>query len=145
MSLISALFSGNARLNACLTQDSAHVTIGSAGDHVTLIQDALRAIDGLDVNATEIQTKTYGPSTAGAVLTYKKKRNIVNRAYQTQPDNIVGKMTIKSLDDDLLKIQGRTKKGELSLEPCPDIRPGDPVPRRSPSLPANGLTQRSLG
>jgi hypothetical protein len=44
----------------------------------------------------------YGPSTADAVLTYKTTRNIVNRSYQTQADNIVGKMTIAAMDKELL-------------------------------------------
>jgi hypothetical protein len=38
-------------------------------------------------------------------LAYKTKRKIVNRAYQSQADNIVGKMTIRSLDDELLKLE----------------------------------------
>jgi hypothetical protein len=47
--------------------------------------------------------KRYGPSTAAAVLKFKQKRNIVNRAYQTQADNIVGKMTIAALDNEMLQ------------------------------------------
>jgi hypothetical protein len=35
-------------------------------------------------------------------LSYKKKRNIINRSYQTQADNIVGKMTIASLDNEMM-------------------------------------------
>ncbi len=40
-----------------------------------------------------------------AVLAYKKARNIINAAYQVQADDIVGKMTIKSLDDEMLALQ----------------------------------------
>jgi hypothetical protein len=40
----------------------------------------------------------YGPSTALCVLVYERKRQIINRSYQTQADNIVGRMTIASLD-----------------------------------------------
>ena len=36
-----------------------------------------------------------------AVFNFKKKRGIINRAYQTAPDNIVGKMTIRSLDEEI--------------------------------------------
>ena len=36
-----------------------------------------------------------------AVLAFKKKRKIINRAYAQQGDDIVGKMTIKALDDDM--------------------------------------------
>ena len=46
-------------------------------------------------------TQTYGPSTAAAVLSYKTKRQIINRSYQTTPDSIVGKMTIASLDAEM--------------------------------------------
>jgi hypothetical protein len=35
--------------------------------------------------------KPTSPSTAAGVLAYKRKRGIINRTYQTQPDNIVGK------------------------------------------------------
>jgi hypothetical protein len=47
----------------------------------------------------------YGKATAAAVLTYKRKRNIINRQYQSTPDNIVGKMTINSLDKEVMAIQ----------------------------------------
>jgi len=46
--------------------------------------------------------RAYGKSTATAVLNFKTKRGIINHAYQTAPDNIVGKMTIRSLDESLL-------------------------------------------
>lgn len=35
------------------------------------------------------------------MLAYKRKRKIINYAYQQTEDNIVGKMTIKRLDEDL--------------------------------------------
>src|SRR5947207_10279060 len=43
--------------------------------------------------ADELAATSYGPSTSAAVLAYKEKRDIVNRSYQTKPDNIVGIMT----------------------------------------------------
>jgi hypothetical protein len=43
------------------------------------------------------------------VLSYKKKRSIINPAYQTQADNIVGKMTIASLDKEILQRENRTR------------------------------------
>jgi hypothetical protein len=49
--------------------------------------------------------KKYGPSTARAVLTFKRARNIINRSYQTQADDIVGKMTIAELDKELVKLE----------------------------------------
>ena len=57
------------------------------------------------IDADEVSTKTYGPSTAAGVLAYKKKRNIINFSYQTQADNIVGKMTIATLDREMLKVE----------------------------------------
>ena len=58
-------------------------------------------LDGASINQAELDAGFYGPSTAAAVLAYKRKRDIVNRTYQSQADNIVGIMTIKSLDDEL--------------------------------------------
>jgi hypothetical protein len=34
-------------------------------------------------------------------LAFKKKRNIINPSYQSQADNIVGKMTIAALDREI--------------------------------------------
>jgi hypothetical protein len=48
----------------------------------------------------------YGPATANAVLRYKRKRDIVNRSYQTSADNVVGKMTIASLDREIKALEG---------------------------------------
>lgn len=46
----------------------------------------------------------YGPSTAKAVLAYKKKkRKIINHAYQSAADDIVDLLTINHMDDELLK------------------------------------------
>lgn len=46
---------------------------------------------------------SYGPTTAAAVLNYKKTHvpPIINFSYQSAPDNIVGQMTIRAMDDDL--------------------------------------------
>jgi peptidoglycan hydrolase-like protein with peptidoglycan-binding domain len=105
MPLISHLFRGDKALDACLVQDAAHVTLGARGVHVAKIQAALTDLDGAIINAAELSSKHYGPSTAAAVLSFKQKRQIVNRAYQTQPDNIVGKMTIAAMDAELVKKQ----------------------------------------
>lgn len=104
MSLQSDFFSGDPRLEACLTQDSAHVTSGCQGDFVSKIQAALAALDtGVEIDDAEINSATYGPSTAAAVLAFKKKRNIINFSYQTQADNIVGKMTMAALDREMVQ------------------------------------------
>jgi peptidoglycan hydrolase-like protein with peptidoglycan-binding domain len=105
MGLQSRFFRGIPELEAAAVSDPAHILIGAMGDHVAMIQQALMAIDGAVISDGELKTKRYGPSTANAVLTYKRKRNIVNRAYQTQPDNIVGKMTMAALDKGMLHVE----------------------------------------
>ena len=64
------------------------------GEHVAKVQFALFALDSSAIDRNEVRSQTYGPSTAKAVLAYKTKRKIINTAYQSTPDNIVGKMTI---------------------------------------------------
>jgi hypothetical protein len=101
MPLHSTLFRGDPKLEACLIHDSAHVTQGATGEHVVKIQFALITLDNLSIAQRDLSTETYGASTADAVLAYKTKRQIINRSYQTRPDNIVGKMTIASLDKEM--------------------------------------------
>jgi hypothetical protein len=101
MPLLSRLFAGDGKLEDCLINDAAHLVIGAKGDHVSKVQTALFLVDGLSVDAAELQAKLYGTSTAATVLAYKKKRQIINRTYQSTEDNIVGKMTIASLDRDV--------------------------------------------
>jgi peptidoglycan hydrolase-like protein with peptidoglycan-binding domain len=105
MALRSKLFRASQKLEACLVDDRAHVTQGVSGEHVGLIQKALDAVGDEEICANEITSKTYGTSTAAAVLAYKRKHNIVNPSYQKQPDNIVGKMTIASLDKDMQRLE----------------------------------------
>jgi hypothetical protein len=97
MTLQSKLFRGDARLEAAAVSDAAHIVPGSRGPHVAKIQTALNRLDsaGLDVDGA------YGPQTASAVLAYKSERAIINRSYQKTPDNIVGKMTMASLDKEM--------------------------------------------
>jgi hypothetical protein len=63
----------------------------------------LFAIDGLSVSPVELRTCRYGKSTVAAVLAFKTKRQIINTSYETQVDNIVGKMTIAALDEEMLR------------------------------------------
>jgi hypothetical protein len=105
MPLKSTLFKSDAKLQACLIHDSAHIKPGAAGDHVAKIQIALTAVDSATIDDKEMSAKKYGLSTAGAVLAFKTVRRIINFGYQTQPDNIVGKMTIAALDTELLAEQ----------------------------------------
>jgi peptidoglycan hydrolase-like protein with peptidoglycan-binding domain len=81
------------------------VTPGSSGDHVTRIQQALIRIDNAAIAAGELAAASYGSSTAAAVLNYKSVRGIINRAYQATADNVVGKMTIRSLDDEMQALE----------------------------------------
>jgi peptidoglycan hydrolase-like protein with peptidoglycan-binding domain len=126
MPLISNLFKNNKQLQACLVQDPSHVTPGSVGEHVALIQIALNDIDNLIIEPAEVAAKQYGLSTAAAVLAFKKKRKIINRSYQSTEDNIVGKMTIAALDKEMFDMQflpassgRRCKRSSLSVNPPP--------------------------
>lgn len=101
MALRSDLFRDCPELQECLVRDAAHVTKGSVGNHVHLIQAALVALDGADIDLAEWNEQRYGETTADAVLAYKTRREIINRSYQSKPDNIVGKMTIASLDEEV--------------------------------------------
>ncbi len=98
MVLKSNLFKGSRGLAACEVSDAAHFTVGKQGDDVGLLQMALFALDSLTIDRKELLSKTYGRSTAAAVLAFKTKRKIVNHAYQSKPDDIVGKMTVAALD-----------------------------------------------
>lgn len=108
MSLTSNLFKPDQRLQKTLISDPAHVVPGEKGDHVARIQVALQDLDDLEINADELSKKEYGPSTAAAVLAFKRARKIINRSYQTSEDNIVGKMTIAALDKEMLEKQELT-------------------------------------
>lgn len=103
MPLQSALFGGDLKLEAAATSDPAHIMLGARGDHVARIQIALNKLDGAGLDTDGV----YGPATAAAVLAYKRKRNIVNAAYQTQADNIVGKMTVAALDGEMKALESR--------------------------------------
>src|SRR5215467_4813808 len=101
MALRSKLFANDRALEACATQDAAHVVLGAVGNHVAKIQTALQLLDRAQPDAGDLSGKRYGRSTAAAVLSYKTKRGIINRAYQSTPDDIVGKMTIAALDQEM--------------------------------------------
>lgn len=100
MPLNSDLFRDDAQLNACLDVDQAHVVPGSVGNHVLKIQLALEILDNAAIAPEEKLTKTYGPTTTAAVVHFKTVRNILNFAGLI--DNIVGKKTIRHMDDELV-------------------------------------------
>lgn len=103
MSLQSKLFSGDRKLAAAASSNPAHIVPGALGDHVAKIQQALIAIDAANIASAELEGKRYGSTTAKAVLSYKEKRKIVNRSYQTRADDIVGIMTMAALDKEMLQ------------------------------------------
>jgi hypothetical protein len=95
-------------LDACLVDDARHITPGSRGEHVRKIQIALNRL------ATQPNFKNifltmdgiYGPNTADAVKKYKDSRTPpILQPWQNSADNIVGKRTIKSLDDEIAMLE----------------------------------------
>lgn len=114
MPLQSPQFAGDDRLNKALVDDASHVTPGSFGTHVLKIQLALETLEQIEIPFDEKDNLTYGPATADAVLHYKRIRRIINFAIQQDADNIVGKRTIKSMDDELLA-GGVTRATQLSI------------------------------
>jgi hypothetical protein len=105
--LLSSTLRDDQALQTCLVRDQAHVVPGAQGPHVAKIQRALLLLDQAHIDANDLRTKRYGPSTTAAVLAYKRKRKIINPAYQTSADNIVGKMTIARMDEELLAAERR--------------------------------------
>jgi peptidoglycan hydrolase-like protein with peptidoglycan-binding domain len=96
------------RLNDCLASDSLHILPakrgGKPGPHVEAIQKALETIRQAapDLGLPVITDKpgVYGESTAAAVLKYKDI-NGIKRTGQAL-DDIVGRMTLTQLDNELL-------------------------------------------
>ena len=113
MPLVSLLLRDEPRLQACLVADTAHVVPGATGRHVSLIQKLLLVLEKARISDGELRAGLYGPTTAAAVLAYKRKRNIVNRAYQATADNIVGKMTIAKMDEELVLLDLRAVPGRV--------------------------------
>ena len=105
MPLKSEALRDNHALQQCLLHDPAHVVPGAKGNHVSRIQKALIFIERANISVQEMKSQLYGPTTKAAVLAYKKKRKIINTSYQTAADNIVGKMTIAKMDQELLALE----------------------------------------
>src|SRR5262245_8269980 len=113
-----------ARLQRCADIDPEHIFEDKdpIGDHVSAIHAALVAIlPGDPIDATELQSGTYGPTTIEAVLKFKSTPALngtgraILRAGETKPDHIVGRQTIAALDAQIRK-----------KEPGPDVPP--PLP-----------------
>ncbi len=99
--LRSALFRGDKRLAAALVDHAKHIVPGDQGLHVAKIQCAVLMLQGGSISGAEAEAMRYGPDTARAVLAYKTRRKIINFSYQSKPDNIVGIMTMRALDNDM--------------------------------------------
>jgi hypothetical protein len=129
MPLTSKLFKGDPALEACLVSDPAHVVPGASGPHVGKIQSALITLGEAVIDAADISAMHYGTSTAKAVLAYKTKRGIINKSYQTQADNIVGKMTIAALDREVASHeQPSPGQPKCRFGPRPFVPPAPPAP-----------------
>lgn len=102
MPLKSASLRGDSKLESAATTPNAHILKPAAGDHVSKIQRAVLQLDDATIDRQELSTATYGDSTADAVLAYKTKREVINKTYQQDADNITGVMTMASLDKELL-------------------------------------------
>jgi len=107
--LRSELFRGDPRLEKTLVSDPHHVVIGDRGEFVSKIQFAVLTLEGGSIGPNELQGRLYGPETARAVLAYKTRRNIINTSYEKTADNIVGKMTIRALDDEMVLYEAKDR------------------------------------
>lgn len=116
MPLRSKEFSGDPRLEACAVSDPSHVTPGAIGDFVGKIQQALIRLGAGDISADELSKMRYGPSTAASVRRFKTARGILN--YAGRIDDIVGKKTIATLDQELASI-GPTPQPPVPPPPSP--------------------------
>ncbi len=108
MPLKSKHFAGDKKLEACLLSDPDHVHKGAQGEHVRKIQAALIILGAGVIGQSELKGMRYGLDTAKTVKAYKgPPRNIINRTYQNTPDDIVGKMTIQSLDQEMFDLENQ--------------------------------------
>jgi hypothetical protein len=83
-----------------------HIMPKTKGFHVSIVHHALDILQPFVKYTPVIAPKTdtekqlgfYGETTALKVLYYKKKLAVINNDYQNKADNIVGIMTMRSLD-----------------------------------------------
>ncbi len=117
MPLKSKLFFGDAKLDACLKSDPAHIVPGSQGQHVEKIQKALVTLGSGIISKDEITSQYYGASTINCVLKFKGPPRNILQWWQRTPDNIVGKRTIAKLDEEMLTFENRPPQnlGPFSL------------------------------
>ncbi|MEE4377861.1 MAG: hypothetical protein V2J55_10175 [Candidatus Competibacteraceae bacterium] len=104
--LRSDLFKDDSKLEECANIPLKHLKVGTTpGAHIAKIHAALERLrpSGPVISADEKRSMAYGSSTAAAVLNYKAFHvpPIINFSYQKRPDNIVGRMTIRAMDEEL--------------------------------------------
>jgi hypothetical protein len=90
------------RFQDCLLLDSKHIAPGAKGEHVRRIQIAInRLTEGPGrENIFLVMDGIYGSKTAAAVKQYKDTRKIL-QPWQSSADEVVGKKTMQSLDDEM--------------------------------------------
>ncbi len=97
MSLTSARFAGNERLERCVAGDfGARLTPGMTGDFVAVVQQAL--IDLGELLPVAGADGSYRDETTAAVLSYKTAREIAPP--EGLIDGVVGPLTMESLDNE---------------------------------------------
>ena len=105
-----------ARLDQCLAVDFLHIIGGkrdefsTEGKAVTALQDALRKIRKEILASLPDITDApgdYGGTTKNAVLSYKSDVSHVIVRQGQRVDDVVGRMTLTQLDNDMLTIEGK--------------------------------------
>ncbi|MEU2040391.1 peptidoglycan-binding domain-containing protein [Nocardia niwae] len=130
------------QLENCLVSDPAHIGEGvhEVGEHVRRIQIALNEVDDADL---EVDGK-FGPDTGDAVENYKNVRHILAPG-QTQADRLVGKRTIKTLDEEVFEFENTTPPESGLVSPTqaglPHNHQACPTPPRVVNPGPDGLAQ----
>lgn len=116
------------RLDQCLASDSRNIRPGKRepkttdGQAVSAIQDSLRQIRSQLLSQLPDITDAagdYGVTTRKSVSAYKAHHRIVRSG---QPlDDIVGRMTLTQLDDDMLKVEGKGRKVQPPIIKTQDV------------------------
>jgi hypothetical protein len=120
--LVSQLFRYNQRLQECLKIPWKHIVPGSQGEHVGLVQQTLMRLGVAVIGPGEILAKRFGDDTLKGVRRFKgPPRNIINRAYEHAPDDIVGQMTIERLDNEMDALERRPAPSEEELVSSTDF------------------------
>lgn len=108
--------------NGVPNEVASHFAMGQQGEHIRRVQTALSTIADrlpeLGIGAVTVNG-SYDAAFANAVARYKQARRILN--YANQVDNIVGRKTIASLDQDVATLQDGPRP--------PHLMPIDPRPR----------------